>query len=91
MKSPEPLCKGCGVTVRLPAAEIDRLVAEALRAHPMPLAHPDTAEARLSLCRACPDLRYGTTCAHCGCLVEIRARLAPKACPAPTPRWEATA
>jgi len=80
-------CPGCGVTVRLAAGEVDRLLAAYLSGSPEPLADAGEAAARLASCRACPDLRFGTTCRHCGCLVEVRARLADKACPAPRPRW----
>ena len=40
-------------------------------------------ERRLSRCFACPSLQYGTTCAYCGCVVQVRAKLKDKTCPAP--------
>lgn len=82
-------CKGCGVSVRLAPGEVERILREYLAAHPAPLADEETLGQRLAVCGACPDLQYGTTCRHCGCLVEVRARLADKACSAPEPRWPA--
>lgn len=43
----------------------------------------DVYEQRLASCAACPSLQYGTTCAHCGCIVQVRAKLKDKGCPAP--------
>jgi hypothetical protein len=40
-------------------------------------------ERRLARCFACPSLQYGTTCAYCGCVVQVRAKLKDKTCPAP--------
>jgi hypothetical protein len=80
-------CKGCSATVRLAPGELDRLLAEFFATTPATRADEPLAERRLAACGACPDLRYGTTCRHCGCLVAVRARIADKPCPAPTPRW----
>ncbi len=40
-------------------------------------------EQRLEKCKRCPSLLYDTTCAHCGCFVQFRAKLAYKSCPYP--------
>lgn len=81
-------CPGCGLSVRLGPGEIERLVAEYFGGRgPVALAEDAEAERRLAVCCACPDLLYGSTCRWCGCLVEVRARLAAYACPAPSPRW----
>jgi len=86
--TPEPACKGCRATVRLKAGEAERILAEYLRAHPEPVATPAERARRLELCASCPALEYGTTCAHCGCLVAVRASLADHHCPQPgQPRW----
>lgn len=84
-------CRGCSASVRLAVGEVERILAAVLAAHPAPLADEKAAAARLSICRACADLQYGTTCRHCGCLVEVRTRLSASACPAPLPRWRAEA
>jgi hypothetical protein len=84
----EPLCKGCRATVRLKPGEVERILAEYLRDHPEKLAGESLWQSRLTHCRGCADLEYGTTCRHCGCLVDVRARLAAKACPRPRqPAW----
>lgn len=81
-------CKGCRVTVRLAPGEVERLTADYLRSHPLELLAADTDyDRRMSVCATCPDLRYGTTCRHCGCLVAVRAKLASKGCPAPEAKW----
>lgn len=82
-----PGCKGCTATVRLAPGEVERLVTDYLRTHTdTPLAPDAESARRLAICATCADLTYGTTCRHCGCLVELRVRLT-GSCPAPTPRW----
>jgi hypothetical protein len=80
-------CPGCGITVRLSKGELERLVEEYFQGEVPELASEALAEERLEACGACPDLRFGSTCRHCGCLVEVRARLSGYSCPAPLPRW----
>jgi len=79
-------CKACAASVRIPPREVERILAEFLREHPQRLAEDETYTLRLASCRRCPDLLYGTTCRHCGCLVAVRARLAEKHCPDPRGR-----
>jgi hypothetical protein len=76
-------CKGCRATVRLRPDEVERIVGEYLREHGGARADEGLYRERLAACRACADLDYGTTCRHCGCLVELRARLAGNHCPRP--------
>jgi hypothetical protein len=80
-------CPGCGVSVRMSPGEVERVIAEYFRGHAPELASGEESSRRLALCGICPDLQYGSTCRHCGCLVELRARLAGYSCPAPAPRW----
>ncbi len=83
-------CAGCerSVALRVAPREVERIVADYLRAHPeVHLADAATRTRRLALCEECPDLLFGTTCRHCGCFVDVRARLAEKACPAVPERW----
>lgn len=82
----EPGCKGCLTNVRVKPESVERILRDYLREHPGPLAGDGEYRRRLDLCRACGDLEYGTTCRHCGCLVEVRARLADKHCPSPAAR-----
>ncbi len=76
-------CKGCTASVRLSGEQIEKILSDYLRDHPAELADDPTYDARLSACRACSGLQYGTTCRHCGCLVPVMARLAHKHCPRP--------
>lgn len=88
----EPQCKGCerSSAANVPEHEVQRLLAAYLVSHPAARVVDDaTYAARLTICRTCPDIRFGgTTCRHCGCLVAVRAKLAEKACPATHPRWQ---
>ena len=84
----ESECKGCGASVRLKAGEIERILADYLRENPSPLVSDEVYDDRLKRCRACDRLQYETTCSHCGCLVQVMARLANRHCPAPgAPAW----
>jgi hypothetical protein len=69
--------------VRLKSGEIERILAEYLAssAEPVALTDDTTYAHRLAVCRDCPDLLYGTTCRHCGCLVAVRAKLADRRWP----------
>jgi hypothetical protein len=80
-------CSGCGISVRLSPGELERIIASYFRGRAPELVAAEEQERRLSSCGACPDLQYGSTCRHCGCLVEVRARLSGYACPAPLPKW----
>lgn len=75
--------------MRLAPGEVDRILADYLKDHPSDLVDESTYNRRLSICAACPDLQYRTTCRHCGCLVAVRAKLASKPCPAVPERWSA--
>jgi hypothetical protein len=45
-------------------------------------------EERLAACLSCEALREGVMCAHCGCFVRFRARIAEASCPHPAgSRW----
>jgi len=82
-------CKGCRASVRLSPGEVPRIVADYLRSHPgEPLATSKQSATRLTICHTCSELRYGTTCTHCGCLVEVMVRLERRRCPRPEgARW----
>lgn len=85
--SPQAECRGCRIVMRLPPAEVDRLVSEYLASNPGTVVDDATYEVRLGICGRCPDLQYGSTCRHCGCLVAARAKIAQKTCPALPDRW----
>ena len=76
-------CKGCSVSVRLSADEVERILAEYLCDHPADVVDDATHQKRLAICAECDDLQYATTCRYCGCLVPVMAKLAAKRCPRP--------
>ncbi|NBD24453.1 DUF6171 family protein [Paenibacillus glycinis] len=80
-------CKGCSASVHVADAQIERVLAK-LSLHADDCVGDDRYAARLAECGTCPSLQYGTTCAHCGCFVRVRAKLAAKSCPQPGgSRW----
>lgn len=84
----EPTCKGCSASVRLKQSEVDRILEDYLRENPAPLVSDVAYADRLRVCRDCSQLQYGTTCSHCGCLVQVMAKLRDKHCPSPqAPAW----
>lgn len=80
-------CKGCGASVRLSAGEVQRILAEYFDGREVSVVDDAEHERRLAICRSCDQLVYGTTCLHCGCLVEIRAKLAEQRCPHVPAKW----
>lgn len=41
----------------------------------------DIYSARFDICRNCDSFMYGSTCGVCGCVMQVRARLADGRCP----------
>lgn len=81
-------CKGCSASVRLSPEEIKKLFGETLRIKDVKVVTEEAYLKRLAHCNSCASLQYGTTCKHCGCLVEIRAKLSASKCPYPfAPKW----
>ncbi|CAM3986220.1 DUF6171 domain-containing protein [Cohnella lubricantis] len=80
-------CKGCSADVHVTQEQIENMVRKLAR-FPDACVTDDVYENRLSACSACPSLQYGTTCAHCGCVVQVRAKFLDRTCPAPGgSRW----
>ena len=75
-------CKGCSASVHLTAAEVEALF-QGQKPRSVKVVSAETCTARLAACRSCASLLYGTTCAHCGCLVGFKAKLAAADCPDP--------
>ncbi|MBP3953559.1 DUF6171 family protein [Bacillus suaedae] len=72
---PARQCKSCGTNVKLDKDQVAfnqvQSVADWLY------------EKRVSICKACPSLLYGTTCQHAGDIVTYRALSKEKGCPYP--------
>jgi hypothetical protein len=84
----KPICKGCSASVRLSPDEIKKLFGETLKVKNVKTVTEEEYQRRLALCKTCASIQYGTTCLHCGCIVEIRAKLAAFQCPYPyDPKW----
>lgn len=76
-------CKGCSASVHVTDEQLERVLRK-LALHPDSCVSDNQYEARLGSCEACPSLQYGTTCAHCGCFIQVRAKLSDKDCPHPS-------
>lgn len=83
-----PGCKGCSATVYISAAEIDKALAVLKKSKNTKFVDEETYEFRLNQCKSCKFFEYGTTCLKCGCVVQIRAKLAKSSCPyVKKPKW----
>jgi hypothetical protein len=82
--SGEKPCVNCQPPVRLTKASLEKILTDYLREHNEPVVDDKTYVTRLGVCMTCTDLLGGCTCRHCGCLVQVRAKLAQKSCPSPS-------
>lgn len=81
-------CKRCGIKTVLSEADIERMVGEVRAMRRIRLVDEDTYEKRLAVCRMCEKFEYGSTCALCGCVMQVRALLTDGRCPFPRePKW----
>lgn len=81
-------CKGCTESVRLTEAEIETIFGRNMKVKAVKLVSEEIYAERMQTCSECPALQYGTTCKHCGCLVQIKAKLIASQCPYPyAPKW----
>ncbi|HSV26401.1 MAG TPA: DUF6171 family protein, partial [Sedimentisphaerales bacterium] len=76
-------CQRCGPQIKLTRKSLERGLADYLREHDEAVVNESVYALRLAECMRCAHLLYGCTCGHCGCLVQIRAKLAGKTCPCP--------
>lgn len=80
-------CKGCLGSVIVSSEEVEQLVNEQLQLE-TDLVDDDLYYKRVEICKSCPSLAHDSTCSHCGCFIQFRARLAYKNCPYPgSARW----
>lgn len=80
-------CKGCLGSVVVSSEEVTQLVIEQLQFEE-DIVEDSQYEKRLEACKSCPSFAHDTTCIHCGCFVQFRAKLAYKKCPFPDgARW----
>jgi hypothetical protein len=76
-------CASCQPQVRLTKESLAKILADYLREHDEQVVDDAAYISRLGVCMKCQDLLGGCTCRHCGCLVQVRAKLAGKSCPSP--------
>lgn len=81
-------CKSCEDTIFLSEREMRMIFGDALKVRDVKLAAEGTYRMRLDICRDCGSLQAGTTCEHCGCVVQVKAKLLHAKCPYPfKPKW----
>jgi hypothetical protein len=81
-------CKSCADTVCLSEREMSQIFGDALKVREVKLVTEGTYSMRLGICRDCDSLQAGTTCIHCGCVVQVKAKLLHAKCPYPyVSRW----
>jgi hypothetical protein len=76
-------CKGCRASVRVLDEEIKHMLQEIEDSGNFELADMNLYEHRMKKCETCKYLQYNNTCAQCGCIVQIRARILKNSCPFP--------
>ena len=80
-------CKGCSASVRISEEEIEKIFSS-MKVKKVKLTSKKEYINRLNICQNCQFLDYNTTCRHCGCIVQIKAKIAKASCPAPeNPKW----
>lgn len=81
-------CKGCSATVHISEEKIDKALAVLNKSKNTKFVDEETYKFRLNQCKSCQYFEYGTTCLKCGCVVQIRAKLANASCPyVKEPKW----
>jgi hypothetical protein len=82
------LCKGCVESVFVTEEVIQELVKETEEDLSV-IVSDEVYQSRLNICENCQSLKYGSTCAHSGCIVRYRAKFKNKSCPfVGKPKWE---
>ena len=74
-------CKRCGLKTVLSEADIEKMVNEVKAMRGIRLADDKIYTERFSVCKACENFLYGSTCSVCGCVMQVRARLTDGRCP----------
>lgn len=81
-------CEACSVSVHLTPEEIEALFGKTVRVKNVKTVSEDEYTKRMNICMDCESLLYNTTCRHCGCIIQIKAKLENAVCPYPyQPKW----
>jgi hypothetical protein len=74
--------------VTLTEEELESLFGKTLKVRGVKVVTQDEHRGRLEACGACPALTGQSVCGHCGCNVDLKAKLIASTCPHPDgPRW----
>jgi hypothetical protein len=82
MKDSTTICKGCTRNVIIKKQEVDQILSKN-KVNSNVLVAKELYQQRLTICKECSSLVYGTTCSHSGCLVDYRTKFSNKKCPNP--------
>lgn len=83
------ICKRCGLKTILSEEDIQKMVSDVRKMRGTRLVNDDEYNRRLEICRSCEKLEYGSTCALCGCVIQVRAMLHDGRCPYPKKsKWQ---
>ena len=74
-------CKRCGLKTVLKESDIQKMIDEVTSMKGIRLASDAEYTHRFNVCAECESLMYGSTCAVCGCVMQVRSRLADGKCP----------
>lgn len=77
----ERICRRCAAKPSMTEEQIAKAVEQVTSMKGVKLVGEDEYERRFAVCGACDKFEYGTTCMMCGCIVQVRARLADGRCP----------
>ena len=77
------ICKRCAAKPSLTEDDIRKMVEQVTSMKGVRLAADGEYERRMALCAECDRFEYGSTCMVCGCVMQVRARLAESRCPYP--------
>lgn len=79
----ERICRRCAAKTSLNGTDIEKMVKEVTSMKGIRLADNAEYERRMRICAECEKFEYGSTCTVCGCVMQVRARLADGRCPYP--------
>ena len=82
-------CRKCLGKSEISPEEIEKMVDEVRNMKGVRLVSEEEYSRRFAVCEKCEKLEDGTTCMLCGCVMQVRARLADGKCPYPRGgRWQ---
>lgn len=86
MQEKKEKCKRCGLKTVVSQEEINKMVEQVTNMKGVRLVSDEVYAERFKICTECEKFEYGSTCTLCGCVMQVRARLASGKCPYPKNR-----